>query len=243
MTYSVKCMSDFLGIKTEKTEKTVKNLKKLVIFDLDGTLVDSIEDLADSVNFALEKHSLPLNSLDDYYYFVGNGMEQLVRKALREKGGDDSLYRTVRADFDSYYEKHSNDKTAAYEGVPELLQKLNEKGIKTAVLSNKAQVYLRSILAKAFPKHEFSAELGQRKDIKRKPHPQALLMLMDELGYQKEDCVLVGDSDVDIITAANAGVDSIGVLWGFRTKEELISSGAVNLALNAEDLFEKILYL
>ncbi len=221
----------------------MKNLKKLVIFDLDGTLVDSIEDLADGVNYALKKHNLSTNTLSDYYYFVGNGMEHLVRSALREKGSDDELYKAVRADFDSYYEKHSNDKTRAYEGMEELLKKLSEKEIATAVLSNKAQVYLGAILRKAFPQHSFKAEFGQRDGVERKPHPQALFMLMEELGFKKEDCVLIGDSDVDIITAKNAGIDSIGVLWGFRTREELLEAGAENLVKNSEELLKLIFEL
>lgn len=221
--------------------QTVKNLKKLVIFDLDGTLVDSIEDLADAVNYALMRNNLPENSLSEYYYFVGNGIEHLVRSALREKGSDDKLYKTVRADFDAYYEKHSNDKTRAYEGMGELLKKLSQEGIDTAVLSNKAQVYLSAILRKAFPEHKFSAEFGQREGIERKPHPQALLLLLKELGYEKSECVFVGDSDVDIITAKNAEVDSVGVLWGFRTREELIKSGAKNLAETPKEL-EKLIY-
>lgn len=218
----------------------MKNLKKLVIFDLDGTLVDSIEDLADGVNYALEKNNLPTNELSEYYYFVGNGMEHLVRSALKSKGADDELYKTVRRDFDSYYEVHSNDKTRAYEGMNALLTKLQSKGVKTAVLSNKAHVYLKDILKKAFPNHKFDLEFGQREGIPRKPDHQALLMIISELGYDKADCLLVGDSDVDILTAKNAGIDAVGVLWGFRTKDELLESGAKHLAENPDELLRLI---
>ncbi len=219
------------------------NLKKLVIFDLDGTLVDSIQDLAYSANFALEAKGLPQNSLEEYYHFVGNGMEHLIRSAMKDKSEDEELYGEVRSIFDEYYDKHSNDRTVAYDGVSELLKKLSEKGIETAVLSNKAQRYIEPILKKAFENHKFAAAYGQREGIPRKPDGTAVKMLAEELGYTLEDSVYIGDSEVDVLTAENAGIDLICVLWGFRSKQELLKAGAKELAENSDELFDKIVSL
>lgn len=216
-------------------------MKKIVIFDLDGTLVNSIYDLADCTNKALAMWNLPQNSLEEYYSFVGNGMENLIRNAMKSKGRDDELYKKIRGDFDKLYAEHCNDKTVPYEGVAQLLEMLSKKGIDTAVLSNKAQVYVPQVLSKAFPLHKFSAEWGQREDIKRKPHAEGVEKLLESLGYEKDDCVYIGDSDVDVITARNAGVDMIGVLWGFRTEEELINNGALHVAKNPRELFDIII--
>lgn len=216
-------------------------LKKIVVFDLDGTLIDSIYDLADCVNTALRKHNLPENTLSEYYTFVGNGIENLIRTSMKAQGGDDELYGKVRADFDEEYKTHCNDKTRAYEGIPELLSELSRKGIATAVLTNKADEFVSGILHKCFPEHRFEAHWGQRQGIERKPSPQGLLRLISELGFKKEDCVYIGDSEVDVKTAHNAGVDLVCVLWGFRSKEELVSSGADVMVSNADELLKAIL--
>ena len=215
-------------------------MKKLVIFDLDGTLVNSIYDLADCVNKALENANLPQNSLNEYYTFVGNGIENLIRVSMRDKGDDNELYKIIRKDFDALYKEHCNDKTVAYDGIAELLCNLSAKGIDTAVLSNKAHEYVGVILEKCFPNHKFSAAWGQQKDIKRKPDGEGVEKLLELLGYQKEDCVYIGDSDVDVYTAQNADVDMIGVLWGFRGEQELVSTGAKHIASTPLELFRII---
>jgi len=212
-------------------------LKRIVIFDLDGTLVNSIYDLKDCVNMALSNANLPQNSLKEYYTFVGNGIENLLRTSMREQGNNDELYKLIRKDFDSLYEKHCNDKTVAYDGVADLLYKLKAKGYATAVLSNKAHRFVGAILEKCFPSHTFDAAWGQQEGIKRKPDGEGVKKLLELLGYSKEECVYIGDSDVDVITAKNADVDMIGVLWGFRDKEELISTGAKYIAADTEELF------
>ncbi|MBQ8000013.1 MAG: HAD-IA family hydrolase [Ruminococcus sp.] len=218
-------------------------MKKLVVFDLDGTLVDSIYDLADCVNTALRKHNLPENTLSEYYSFVGNGMENLIRTSLKSQGNNDELYKAVRADFDIEYAAHCNDKTCPYEGVAELLTQLEDKGIATAVLTNKADEFVGGILSRCFPEHKFSAFWGQRQGIERKPSAQGLLMLIQELGYKVEDCVYIGDSEVDVKTANNAGMDLVCVLWGFRSKDELISAGAKRMVSTAEELLQAIITL
>ncbi len=215
-------------------------MKRLVVFDLDGTLVDSIYDLADCVNTALRKHNLPENTLSEYYSFVGNGMEHLIRTSMKSQGGNDELYRKVRTDFDKEYKAHCNDKTRAYEGVAELLRELAQMGIETAVLTNKAEGFVAGILNKCFPEHSFKVSWGQREGLERKPSPQGLLKLISELGYKNDDCLYVGDSEVDIQTANNAGVDLVCVLWGFRSKEELLTAGAKHTVNSAEELLNAI---
>lgn len=216
-------------------------MKKLVVFDLDGTLVDSIYDLADCVNTALRTYNLPENTLEEYYSFVGNGVENLIRTSMKKQGSNDELYIKVRAVFDKEYRLHSNDKTRAYTGITELLGALAERGIETAVLTNKANEFVGEILAKAFPEHRFTLAWGQKEDVQRKPSPQGLLKLISELGYKIEDCVYIGDSEVDVETAKNAGMDLICVLWGFRSEAQLRTAGAVKVASDTEELFKEIL--
>lgn len=201
-------------------------MKKLVVFDLDGTLVDSITDLGNAVNFALEKHNLPLHPMSDYYTFVGNGMEDLVRRSMGKLGTDNELYLKVRTDFDEHYNAHSNDNTIAYEGVREVLESLKLKGIKTAVLTNKGQRFVGDILKKCFPDFTFDVFYGQRDGVERKPHPQAFELLLKELETEKEDCLYIGDSEVDVKTAANAGVELVAVSWGYRSVETIKEAGA-----------------
>jgi len=216
-------------------------LKKLVIFDLDGTLVDSIYDLADCVNSALRAYNLPENTLAEYYSFVGNGIENLIRTSMKSQGNNDELYRKVRTFFDEEYRLHCNDKTCAYKGVAQMLSALQAKGIKTAVLTNKAHNFVEGILDKCFPEHSFSLAWGQQEGIDRKPSPQGLLKMISELGCDISECVYVGDSEVDVRTAENAGVELICVLWGFRSKEQLICAGAECMVETAEELLQKII--
>ena len=201
-------------------------MKKLVVFDLDGTLVDSIADLGNAVNIALKEYNLPLHPMSDYYGFVGNGMEDLVRRSMGDKGSDDELYLKVRKVFDGYYNAHSGDNTVAYNGVAELLSALSDMNIKTAVLTNKAQQYVGGILDKCFPAHSFTVYYGQRQGIHRKPHPQAFEMLLQELQTEKKDCLYVGDSEVDVKTALNAGVELVAVNWGYRSQQVIEEAGA-----------------
>lgn len=201
-------------------------MKKLVVFDLDGTLADTINDLGYAVNFALKENNLPELPLAIFPTLVGNGMEDLVRRSIGERGADDELYLKVRKDFDQYYDAHSGDNTVAYEGIPELLSALAEKGIATAVLTNKAHRYVGDILKKCFPHHSFNLFYGQREGIARKPHPQALDLMLLELGFSKEDCLYIGDSEVDVKTALNAGVDLVAVSWGYRSAEQIKNAGA-----------------
>ncbi len=216
-------------------------MKKFVIFDLDGTLVDSIYDLADCVNSSLRKFGLSENTLSEYYSFVGNGMENLIRTSMKSEANNDELYKKVRQEFDLLYREHCNDKTVPYEGVAQLLSKLEAEKIKTAVLTNKAEEFVDGILKKCFPNHNFSVAWGNKEGRKRKPDTEVLLKLVEESGIEISDCVYVGDSEVDVNTAKNAGMDLVCVLWGFRSEEQLKDSGAAIMVSDADELFEAII--
>lgn len=215
-------------------------MKKLVVFDLDGTLVDSIADLGNAVNFALKEYNLPLNPMSDYYTFVGNGIEDLVRRSMRDKGSDDVLYQKVRKAFDQYYKAHSNDNTVPYNGMGELLCTLKDKNVKTAVLTNKAHMYVGDILAKCFPGHKFDLYFGQQEGIERKPHPQSFNLLLSELNVTKEDCLYIGDSEVDVRTARNVGVDFVAVDWGYRSIEQIMEAGAEIIVSSPKEILNYV---
>lgn len=199
---------------------------KAVIFDLDGTLVNSLEDLANSVNKGLSAVGLPVHSVEEYRYFVGNGRDKLIERAIGNVALDEKEKETVRRVYDEDYAVHSNDNTCEYEGCTQLLEQLSKMGIKTAVLTNKPQEFVAPILNKIYPNHTFTLAWGNSNRFKTKPNPDALLAMLDEMGVSKDECLYVGDSDVDVFTANNAGVDMIGACWGFRGKDELIRAGA-----------------
>lgn len=215
-------------------------MKKLVVFDLDGTLVDSIWDLGSAVNFALNEYGFPQRPMSDFYAFVGNGMEDLVRRSLGDRGSDNSVYYNVRKAFDAYYNAHCNDNTVAYNGITELLALLADKNVKTAVLTNKAHIYVGDILKKCFPTHCFSAYRGQQNGVERKPHPQPLELLLNELGVEKANCLYVGDSEVDVKTAQNSQVDCVAVTWGYRSEHALKAAGAGKLAASPKEILKYV---
>lgn len=201
---------------------------KHIVFDLDGTLADTLEDLADAVNYALKNSGFAIYKIEEYRFFVGSGADNLIRKVLKENANDEKIVAKVMQDFSFYYNSHSIDKTKAYPGMEDVLINLQESGIKISVLSNKPHAYVGAILNKIFPKVSFSAAWGKKEDFKVKPNPEALNALIDETDTLKQDVLYVGDSDVDVKTALNAGVDFAGVEWGFRGREELINAGATH---------------
>lgn len=196
-----------------------------VIFDLDGTLANTIEDLANAVNYGLEKNGLHVYSTDAYYRFVGNGVINLIKRALGDKCSDE-LIRKLKSDFDYFYSRHSLDKTVSYAGISHMLRILQKKGIKMAVLSNKPHSFVGDILKKLFPDITFAAAWGKKEEFKIKPDPESLFALMNEIGADKRETLYVGDSDVDVQTSINGNIDFAGAEWGFRGKEELIKAGA-----------------
>lgn len=213
---------------------------KMAIFDLDGTLADSLTDLAQSVNKGLVKAGLEEKPIENYNHYVGNGRDVLIKKAMGSFAEDEKLRSVVRETFDKEYYLHCNDNTTPYKGCSQLLQKLENQGIMTAVLSNKPDEFVARILKKIYPEHKFAEAWGQKPQFKRKPDGEALLAMIKKHNILKDDCIYIGDSDVDVFTAENAGVKMAGVGWGFRGREELINAGAPFVAETAEELYKYI---
>lgn len=216
---------------------------KIAVFDLDGTLVNSLTDLALNVNKGLKKAGLPEHPIENYKKFVGNGRERLIQRAMGACADDKNKYELVRDTFDSEYKIHCNDNTSAYDGCAQMLDILSKKGIKTAVLSNKPDEFVDKILQKLYPGHRFTEAWGQKPQYRCKPDKQALHAMLALHSIKPGECVYIGDSDVDVFTAKNSGVKMAGVSWGFRGKEELISAGAPFVADAAGQLTEYILSL
>lgn len=213
---------------------------KLVVFDLDGTLCNTLSDLANAVNNALKSVGLPIHNIDRYNQFVGNGVNNLIKQALGEHASDSEMFCKVKSYFDEYYPQHLCDSTIAYDGIAQLLDRLSALGIMCAVHSNKPHEYVPTILKRLFPEHKFEVAWGQQQCYERKPSAQALSAMIEMLDVSKDSTLYVGDSDVDIITAHNGGVKVCGVQWGFRGVEELVSAGADYIAKDAEQLYNII---
>ena len=183
-----------------------------IVFDLDGTLLDTIEDLGEAVNHALRKRNLPLHTLEEYRTMVGNGVRKLVERALP----DNRLLDDCLADFMSYYESHIDVHTKPYAGMPELLQDLSAQGVALAVASNKFQSGAEYLVKKLFPGIPFIAILGNQEGFPLKPDPAIVETVLEKAGVAKSKAALVGDSATDMKTAANAGVPGIAVAWGYQ---------------------------
>ncbi len=196
------------------------------IFDLDGTLLDTLGDLAASVNHALRTHGLPEHSIDDVRRFVGNGVRKLMERAVPDGAGN-PLFDETFATFRQYYMAHSLDTTRPYEGIPETLEALKARGCHLAVVSNKMMAATQELCYHFFPSTiEVAIGEDEAAGIRRKPAPDTVFAALKALGVGKEDAVYVGDSDVDIQTARNAGIPCISVLWGFRDRDFLLQNGA-----------------
>lgn len=209
----------------------------LVIFDLDGTLLNTLDDLAYSCNYILKKNGFPEHPVDSYRYFVGNGVSKLVERALPEEMRNASFVEKIRIEFVEYYSKHAEDRTAPYPGITDLLKEIAGNNMKLAIASNKFISATQSLAKKYFPDIKFSSVLGQRDGVPTKPDPKIIYDVMAETGVNDKDSIIyIGDSGADMQTALNAEVKSIGVLWGFRTKEELIENGASFLANSPEEI-------
>lgn len=218
-------------------------MKKMIVFDFDGTLVDTLTDLAVSVNYALNAEGLPVHPVDAYRYFVGNGREKLIERALGDKAGDAELFARVCEGFNRHYEVHCGDCTRPYDGVPALLDSLAQRGVMTAVHSNKPHEFVGEIARKFFPEHRFTDAWGKKPEYLPKPDGEALLKMLQQNSVAPDEAVYVGDSDVDVMTARNAGIDMIGVSWGFRGRAELEGAGAPCVVDNADELLQRILSL
>lgn len=199
-------------------------MKKLAIFDMDGTILDTLEDLKNSLNFALDKNGFPTRTLDEVRRFVGNGIGKLIERGTPD-GCTEEMRERVRADFFPHYAAHCNDHTRPYEGIPEVIAALRKAGYLTAVVSNKADFAVQE-LCKIWFDGLFDAAVGEREGLQRKPAPDSVFEVCRKLGIPVSDAVYIGDSEVDLQTARNAGMDVISVEWGFRDAAYLRAHGA-----------------
>lgn len=196
-------------------------MKKLVIFDLDGTLLNTIADLALSTNYALNKLGYPTHEVEAYNFMVGNGINKLFERALPEGEKTEENVLRIRKEFVPFYDMHNADESRPYPGIPELLSHLQDAGIQVAVASNKYQAATQKLIAHYFPTIKFTAVFGQRDGVNVKPDPTIVFDILKIANIEKNDVLYVGDSGVDMQTAANAGVTACGVTWGFRPRAEL----------------------
>lgn len=217
-------------------------MKKLAIFDLDGTLLNTIGDLADAVDYVMRSRNLPEHTNAEYRQMVGGGIKRLVERALPEELSKNEQYvEECVMQFRRYYVDNIDRHTVPYEGMPELLHKLQSMGMKLAVASNKFQHGTDRLVAKFFGDIEFVAVEGNREGAPLKPDPAIINNILRKAGIEGNDAVMIGDSGIDIRTAAAAGIDSIGVSWGFRFAEELYEAGATNVATTMEELERELL--
>lgn len=207
---------------------------RALIFDLDGTLVDSLHDLADAVNGALERHRLPTHPVEAFRTFVGEGQVRLIEKVLPP--GRQELRDEVLAEFRRIYLLDPTRKTRPYEGIPELLATLQARNLPLAVLSNKPDAPTQVIVQRLFTSGTFRVCFGERAGVPRKPDPASALEVACRLGVDPSECAFVGDSAIDIRTARAARMRALGVLWGFRAREELEAAGAHGIVTHPSEL-------
>jgi phosphoglycolate phosphatase len=213
---------------------------KAVLFDLDGTLLNTLEDLAEAMNRVLRERGFPTHGLDAYRYFVGNGSWMLVKRALPESSREDEQVQSGLDAFLRDYGKNWRVKTQPYDGVPAMLDGLAERGLKMAILSNKRDEITKKSVSQLLSRWSFDAVRGQRDEVPVKPNPTVALKIAEELRILPEEFVYLGDSAVDMKTAVAAGMFPVGALWGFRTEEELLAGGARVLISRPLELLEVI---
>lgn len=214
---------------------------KLVIFDLDGTLLNTIGDLAAGCDHMLRLRNLPTHSFEEYCSFVGNGIMRLVERALPEELRSPEYVAAARRDFVDYYIDHIDLHTQPYEGMVELVNELHCRGVKLAVASNKFQAGTDKLIKKFFSEVEFVMICGNREGVPLKPDTALVDLILEAAGVERERCVMVGDSAVDIFTAQRASIHSVGVSWGFRQRTELQEAGAEHIADSVKQLRDIIL--
>lgn len=210
--------------------------KRLAIFDLDGTLLNTIADLATATNQALEACGFPSHPISAYPMFVGNGINKLFERTLPCEARTEENVLNIRAHFLPYYDEHNADLSTPYPGIPQLLEHLQAMGMQLAVASNKYQRATEKLIRHYFPTIRFGAIFGQREGVPIKPHPQVVEEILTLIPVNKEEVIYIGDSGVDMQTAHNAGVESIGVTWGFRPREELVQHSPTYIVDTAEEL-------
>lgn len=216
-------------------------MRKLVIFDLDGTLLNTIPDIASAVNYALSKNGFQIHDTCTIKSFVGNGINKLFERALPTNYKTEEWIMRIRQDFIPYYNEHCSDFTMPFEGITELLYTLQRLGIMTAVASNKYEHATKTLISTYFPEIDFCAIMGQRDNVPTKPDPTIVKEILNITNTSKNEVLYVGDSGVDMQTAINAGIDAIGVTWGCRTRNELESYMPMAIADTAEEVLNWIL--
>ena len=216
--------------------------KRLVIFDLDGTLLNTIADLAVATNEALKAMGYPTHSEEIIQTFVGNGVSKLLERSMPLDKRTEENIALIRKYFTAYYDQHNADLSTPYPGISEMLSSLQEGGVMLAVASNKYQSATEKLVAHYFPHINFVCVLGQRQGIPVKPSPDIVHEIMEKANVGKSDTLYVGDSGVDMQTAINAGIDGVGVSWGFRPREELLSYNPLAIVNHAEELEQLILH-
>lgn len=209
-----------------------------VIFDMDGTILDTIEDLRDSVNHMMRKYGYPEYTLPEIKSFVGNGVGVLIEKSV-PGGRDNPLFETILAEFKAYYNEHCNIKTRPYAGIPELMRKLKEAGFKLAIVSNKPNSAVAD-LNELYYKEYVDVAIGEGPSLARKPAPDMVEKALSLLNSSKNEAIYIGDSEVDLATANNSGLRHILVLWGFREKEFLEKEGGKVFAKSPDEVIEII---
>lgn len=212
-------------------------MKKAVIFDLDGTLLNTLGDLASSVNFALRECGYPERTIDEVRSFIGNGVVMLMHRSV-PSGTNEAEEKDCFEIFRKRYLEHMEDTTAPYDGVNELIFELSRLGVKTAVVSNKLDAGVKGLCKKYFP--GLTCAFGVNNESERKPSPANVYKALSELKIQKEDAIYVGDSEVDVQTAQNSGLEMIGVTWGYRSKRLLIDSGAKITVDKPQEIIEYV---
>ena len=210
---------------------------KAVLFDMDGTLLDTIMDMADSVNHVLTVHGWPVRTLEEVRNFVGNGAGKLIERAVGGAAAPEELPAIV-AEYKAWYQTHSCIKTKPYPGIPEVLAALEKAGVKTAVVSNKPDATTKALAERFFPG---MLAFGQREELPPKPSPALVELALAELGIGLGDAAYVGDSEVDVATARNAGMPLVTVSWGFRGREKLALAGPDTIVDDAEGLLRALL--
>ena len=216
---------------------------KAAIFDLDGTLVNSLDDLADSANATLHVHGFPVHGVEAYRRFVGDGTRKLMERILPQENAEDTIFvEQFMSEYKDCYARNLLQKTKPYDGIMEMLEELRRRGIPMAVCTNKHQSAAEMIVKTLFPHGIFQEIIGDQEGLPRKPDPQKVLRIMRNFGVTGKQTAYFGDTDVDMDTARNAGTFAVGVLWGFRPKEELIAHGADLLLSHPMELFEKVTF-
>ena len=213
------------------------------IFDLDGTLLDTLDDLMDSMNYILKENDFPTRTRDEIRGFVGNGIRKLVERAIpKEFKNDVEFIDKLYNDLGIYYNKHSDIKTAPYAGTLTMLDEIRANGIEVAIVSNKIDKAVKSLSSKYF-EDRIKVAIGEKPQIRHKPEPDMVLMAMQELGANKNNSIYIGDSEVDIQTAHNVGIPCISVLWGFRDEKYLKEYGGRLFVDSMKNLTEKLINL